>query len=208
MGRGWESPLGNLYVSHLVRLRPGDPAAPSLAFVAAVAVEEALRCFAPGLSLQIKWPNDVMVMAGADPSASPNERGIGAKIAGILLERTDDSVVIGIGVNLAHHPQGLERPVASLTALGIPAPDPATFLEALAEIFAVHLGAWRSKGIATVRALWLDHAHPIGTALSVSQPDGMQILGLFAGLDSDCALLLRLADGTVRAIHAGDVFLV
>ena len=39
-GPGWESPPGNLYASTLVRLRPGDPPAPTLALVAAVALHE------------------------------------------------------------------------------------------------------------------------------------------------------------------------
>jgi BirA family biotin operon repressor/biotin-[acetyl-CoA-carboxylase] ligase len=32
--------------------------------------------------------------------------------------------------------------------------------------------------------------------------------GLFDGLDAQGALILRLADGTTRVIHAGDVFLL
>ncbi|MEY2927643.1 MAG: hypothetical protein RL367_2120 [Pseudomonadota bacterium] len=204
MGRGWESPVGNLYASHLVRLRAGDPEAPSLAFVAAVAVDEALRCFAGDVEFQIKWPNDVMAFL----SPAPPLKGRGFKIAGILLERADDAVVIGIGVNLSHHPENLDRPVTSLTALGVPAPDPATFLEAMAEIFAAHLATWRSHGTAPIRTRWIERAHPAGTALSVSQPDGTKLEGLFVGLDTDCALMLRLADGSIRAIHAGDVFLI
>jgi BirA family biotin operon repressor/biotin-[acetyl-CoA-carboxylase] ligase len=39
-------------------------------------------------------------------------------------------------------------------------------------------------------------------------PDGESIDGLFEGLDSEGALILRLADGTRRVIHAGDVFLL
>ena len=39
-GRVWASPEGNLYVSTLVRVRPGEPPAATLALVAAVALEE------------------------------------------------------------------------------------------------------------------------------------------------------------------------
>jgi BirA family biotin operon repressor/biotin-[acetyl-CoA-carboxylase] ligase len=35
-----------------------------------------------------------------------------------------------------------------------------------------------------------------------------KLIGAYAGLDPDGAVLLRLADGAVRAIHAGDVELV
>ena len=59
-GRVWESPVGNLYASTLVRLRAGDPPAASLALLAAVALHEALSLYMPGRAI-LKWPNDVMV---------------------------------------------------------------------------------------------------------------------------------------------------
>jgi len=194
MGRAWMSPPGNLYASGLVTLRPDDPAAPTLAFVAALAAYDALSPLIPHGGLVLKWPNDLL--AG------------GAKIAGILLERASDAVVIGIGINLAHHPQNLERPVTSLAALGIAPPAPPAFLERLADIFAQWLARWRIEGLAPTRAAWLERAHPIGTALSAALPDGSRVDGLFDGLTSDCALQLRLPDGAIRAIHAGDVFLI
>jgi BirA family biotin operon repressor/biotin-[acetyl-CoA-carboxylase] ligase len=186
-GRAWSSPPGNLYASTLVRLRPGDPPAPTLALVAAVALHEAASLYAPGLL--IKWPNDLL--AG------------GAKLSGILLERASDAVVIGFGVNLAHHPTDIERPATSIAALAGSAPDPDAFIETLADAFARWLGRWRSDGLAPVRRAWLAAAHPLGTALTAA---GEQ--GLFDGLDETGALRLRLADGTLRTIHAGDVFLI
>lgn len=196
MGRSWDSPSGNLYVSHLVRLRATDPAAPSLAFVAAVAVEETLRHFAPDTSFQIKWPNDVMALISPSP----------AKLSGLLLERAGDAVVIGMGVNLANHPLGLDRPVTSLAALGVAVPDAAAFLDELAARFAHWLGQWRGAGLPAIREAWFARAHPEATPLSVTEPGGSRTDGVFAGLDPDCALRLRLADGSVRVIHAGDVF--
>jgi BirA family biotin operon repressor/biotin-[acetyl-CoA-carboxylase] ligase len=188
-GRAWLSPPGNLYASTLVRLRVGDPPAPSLALVAAVALHEAATAWAPEAGIRIKWPNDLL--AG------------GAKLAGILLERAGDAVVIGFGANLAHHPEGLERPVTSLAALTGSAPDPGAFLEQLAESFARYLGSWRGSGIAAIRGAWLERAHPVGTALTT--PEGE---GLFDGLDETGALRLRLPHGETRLIHAGDVFLI
>lgn len=188
-GRDWHSPLGNLYASTLVRLREGDPPAATLALTAAVALHEIMYAFAPEARLAIKWPNDLL----AD----------GAKLSGILLERVEDAVVVGFGVNLAHHPEGLDRPVTSLKALVGAAPDAATFLEVLAESFARWLARWRSEGIAPIRNRWLLAAHPVGTALSTSEGDG-----LFDGLTEAGSLRLRLADGSARVIHAGDVFLL
>ena len=193
-GRPWQSPEGNLHASTLVRLRPGDPPAPTLALLAAVALHEALCLFARGAGISIKWPNDLLAQ--------------GAKLSGILLEREGEAVVIGFGVNLAHHPEDTPRPSICLAALTGTAPDPDTFLETLAEILARWLGRWRTEGLAPVRAAWLAAAHPIGTALSTHDPGGAAIEGLFDGLDEAGALRLRLADGRVERILAGDVFLI
>ena len=188
-GRGWHSPAGNLYASTLVRLQPTDPPAATLALVAAVALQEVISAFAPIHRVLIKWPNDLLVE--------------GEKLSGILLEREGEAVVIGIGVNLASCPDALDRPATSLAALTGSAPEPAAFLEILAESFARWLGRWRGEGLAPVRAGWLAAAHPIGTALATHAGEG-----LFDGLDETGALRLRLASGTSVTIHAGDVFLI
>lgn len=170
-----------------MRVQPGDPPAPTLALVAAVALHEAVALHSH--CVEIKWPNDLLAH--------------GAKLAGILLERHGDAVVIGFGVNLAHHPDLPDRPATSLAALAGAAPEPARFAETLAEIFARWLLRWRGEGIGPVRQAWLAAAHPAGTALATSEGEG-----LFEGLDESGALRLRLPDGTVRVIHAGDVFLI
>jgi BirA family biotin operon repressor/biotin-[acetyl-CoA-carboxylase] ligase len=193
-GREWHSPPGNLYASTLVRLRPGDPPAPTLALVAAVALHEVACAFVvAGVEIEIKWPNDLLVA--------------GAKLSGILLERVDDSIVLGFGVNLADHPDEIARPAINMGMLG-GAPDPARFLDALASSFARWLERWREEGLDPVRARWLAVAHPVGTALSTHNASGARVDGVFDGLDESGALRLRLADGTSRVIHAGDVFLV
>jgi BirA family transcriptional regulator, biotin operon repressor / biotin---[acetyl-CoA-carboxylase] ligase len=194
LGRDWASPTGNLYASHLIRLRPHDPPAPTLGFVVAVALHDVLTLFAPTTDFQIKWPNDVLAS--------------GAKLSGILLERTGDAVVIGVGVNLASHPDLPDRKTTSVAQLTGQAVDPAVFLEALAETFERLLQQWRGGGWPAILQHWRAKAHPIGTALTVNLPDGTQHQGLYQGIDDTGILSLRLADGTVRAIHVGDVFLV
>ena len=192
-GREWHSPPGNLHASTIVRVRPGDPPAPTLALVAAVALHEVACAFATRAPIEIKWPNDLMV--------------VGAKLSGILLERLDDAVIVGFGVNLADHPDEAERPSISFGQLG-GAPDPARFLEALAETFARWVERWREEGLEPVRTRWLAAAHVPGTALSTHTASGDSIEGSFEGIDETGALKLRLADGSSHIVHAGDVFLV
>jgi len=193
-GRPWVSPAGNLYASTLVRLQPGDPPPATLALVAAVALEELAGAYVDPARLAIKWPNDLL--------------GDGLKLSGMLLEGTGSAVVVGFGVNLSFRPELDDREVTSLAALGAAPIDPDLFAADLAEGFARWLGRWRHFGLAPIRARWLKRAHPIGTALAARQGDGSTIEGLFDGLDDSGALRLRLADGTMRIIHAADIFLI
>jgi BirA family biotin operon repressor/biotin-[acetyl-CoA-carboxylase] ligase len=198
LGRTWVSPPGNLYASTLVRIRAGDPPPATLALVAAVALAELIGAIAGEERVQIKWPNDLLLRTGRS----------WCKLTGILLERADTAIVIGVGVNLAHFPADVGRPVTSLAAAGIDPPAPGDFTVDLADAFARWLSRWRSEGLAPVRRRWLERAHPIGTALVARQADGTAIEGLFDGLADDGALRLRLADGGVHVMHAGDVFLL
>ena len=237
-GREWVAPEGNLTASTVVNLRADDPAVHTLAFVAALAVHDVVSeelssverpftpqdpltlslskgvgsCAAPtspstppAASLRtcfdklrtsgiiLKWPNDVLVG--------------GAKICGILLERCGDSVVAGIGINVAAAPEVPGRATTSLHA-NEGRNDAATVLAQLAARFAARLAQWRIDGLAATLADWQRRASPPGTPLVVSLDEEGTLSGGFAGLDPDGALRLRLADGSLRVIHAGDVSLV
>lgn len=188
-GRAWQSPIGNLYASTIVRWRSGDPSAPSLALVAGIALAEIVAMFVPAALL--KWPNDIVV---GD-----------AKLAGILLERADDAIVVGFGINVASHPVLPGRATTSLDEAG-GSLGPAALVDLLSQRFAEWLARWRSEGIAAVIARWLDLAHPPGTMLRAALPDQTTVTGSFVGLDGAGALMLALPDGAIRTIHAGDIF--
>ncbi|NEU36078.1 biotin--[acetyl-CoA-carboxylase] ligase, partial [bacterium LRH843] len=68
-GRAWASAEGDLACTYLAPApdRPGE-----LAFVAALAVAEAIEPWTGDMDIKLKWPNDIL----AD----------GAKLVGILLE--------------------------------------------------------------------------------------------------------------------------
>ncbi len=61
---------------------------PNLAARAGLAALDAVQHFAP--TAKIKWPNDIVVAVG---DSAPR------KIAGVLVEHSRDSIVIGIGIN-------------------------------------------------------------------------------------------------------------
>ena len=192
-GRRWEDGAGNFMGSTVVIVRPGDPLPQTLALVTGLAVAEAVGAVPGSPDGMLKWPNDLLVD--------------GAKLAGILLERAGDCVVIGVGLNLLRAPDVPGRKTTALADHGAGI-DPCDFAELLADCFAATLARWRGGAWDALREAWLARAHPIGTPLSVNDRDGQPITGTFAGLGGDGAALLRLADGTTRPIHAGDVELV
>ena len=192
-GRDWFDGHGNFMGSTVVRPGPGDPPPQTLSLLAGVAAFEAVAPLCPSpCPLALKWPNDLLIG--------------GAKLAGILLEATGDAVVVGIGVNLARAPYLPDRETVTLAKFG-PAPDRDLFAEALAGLFAEHLVRWRTYGLEPLLREWRAMAMAEGTSLAVHEPGGTRVAGVYAGLADDGALRLRLADGTQRVIHAGDVTL-
>jgi BirA family transcriptional regulator, biotin operon repressor / biotin---[acetyl-CoA-carboxylase] ligase len=195
MGRVWESANGNVFASTIVRVGTSDPPVSSLGFVAALAVHDTIRQIAADVPIMIKWPNDILTMDGA-------------KLCGILLERTGDAIVIGFGINLSWHPTELVRPVTDLRAEGANPPPPQAVVEMLADFLTIWLERWRIGGLAPILKSWQSRTHRHGTALSVHLPSNEILEGLYSGLDEDGALMLRLANGEIRAIHAADIFLI
>ena len=192
-GRTWFDGSGNFMGSTVVHLGPRDPAPASLALVAGLAAYEAVVPYLVDPSaLLLKWPND-LVLAGA-------------KLAGILLEREGDAIIVGMGINLARAPDLPDRRTVALASLG-PAPDRDAFAASLAAAFDRELDRWRTYGIEPLGRRWESVAHKRGTSLTVHPPGEGPIEGAFAGLAADGSLMLRLADGTNRAIRAGDVML-
>ena len=190
-GRTWFDGFGNFMGSTVVRIGPGDPPAPSLALLSGLALHEVVAPLVPPpATALLKWPNDLMIGA--------------AKLAGILLERVGNTVIVGIGVNLAQAPVVEGRETVALASFG-PAPDRDHFAESLARQFTLELERWRSFGLDLLVRRWLAAAHPVGTPLAVGEPGETPLKGHFAGLTADGALQLRRADGTTRVIHAGEV---
>ena len=84
LGRGWDTPPGTAILSSVL-LKPSGGQLEQLSLVAGLAAAETVER-ALGLAVQLKWPNDVMV----------NRR----KVAGVLAEAANGSVVVGIGINV------------------------------------------------------------------------------------------------------------
>ena len=175
-----------------------------MSFVAALALAETLERYVPKDLISLKWPNDVLLG--------------GQKTSGILLESGQKHhqkwMVIGIGLNLTHHPEGTEFPathmLAHISADDLSGPEPImTGAEAVLAILSNRFDYWRhmlvSKGFEPIGQAWTARAHNLPGAVTVRLPQET-FQGEALGLDTNGALRVRLENGTIRDIHAGDVF--
>jgi len=195
-GAPWISEAGNLYASLLLARSLDLSQASQLPLVTALALHDALiAILGADAGLGIKWPNDLLL----------NRR----KIAGILAESKSLAdgrpvIVIGCGVNCAHHPQATRHPATSLLTEGFTVNPDDLFAE-FSKHMAGRLAVWDGgAGFGDIRAAWLDRASGLGETIHVRLPR-TTIEGIFAGLDAAGRLILRQASGE-RTISAGELF--
>jgi len=195
-GRSWSTQRGNLAASLLFVTDKAPTEAAQVSFIAALAAADlAEACLGPGVG-RLKWPNDLLVH--------------GRKAVGILIEsgaRSDGRLwmVVGIGVNLAHAPSDVERPATAFAEHMERAPKPLEALEILASSFDRWKGVWVREGFASIASAWSERALGVGERCVARLPD-REIWGVAEGMDRDGALKLRLDDGSLTRITAGDVF--
>lgn len=199
-GRPWESQDGNLFSTLLQLTRKSPAEAAQVTFVAALAIADLLDAFAPASLVTIKWPNDVMLA--------------GQKASGVLVESGAHEggglwLAVGIGVNLVHAPDGTERPataVAHHLRGDVTAPPGVEAASAkLAEAFDVWMTRWETLGFEPILDAWRARTSGLDGP-AVARLGRETVEGRAEGVAADGALRLRLADGSLRLISAGDVF--
>ena len=195
-GRIWVSAAGNLFASLLLT----DPAPPEhwpeLAFVAALAVHDAVVEVVPNLKpqLAIKWPNDLLLN--------------NAKFGGILIEGENaesGAVAVGIGINCSSHPAAMDFPATDLAAAGATV-VPATLFATLSAKMLGRLAQWnRGEHFATIRTDWLSRAAGRGETIRVRRAAGGELIGRFETIDETGRLIVMPVGGRSEAVEAGDV---
>lgn len=195
-GRAWASPAGNLAATLLFSIDKSPAEAAQVSFLAALAAcDLADTCLGQGIA-RVKWPNDVLLH--------------GRKAVGVLVESGQRPngplwLAMGVGINLAQAPQDVERPAAAFSEFTGKAPEPLEALEVLATSFERWRALWEARGFAPIAAGWTERAHGLGQPCEARLPNET-LVGVAEGMDADGALRLRLEDGAVARITAGDVF--
>lgn len=199
LGRRWSSPPGvNIYMSIILVPRLASRDATLLTVLSAVACANALR---HGASVQawIKWPNDLMVG--------------GKKIGGILTEVKSDSdkinlAVIGMGINVNIHRADFDEDIREIATSVIEEtgrfqPRSGLVVQVLNEFEHWYRILERGERTALLQE-WRRRSSTIGKNVMVTV--GTRVISGFAeSIDDEGMLLLKLPDGSLKRISAGDV---
>ncbi len=147
------------------------------------------------LEIGLKWPNDLFVH--------------GRKLGGILAERVDDAVVLGLGLNVTLRADELPVPTATSLALaGSACVDRDPLLRAMLREIAEWYGRWRAAGgdpeASGLRAAYRDRCVTLGRRVRVELPAGRAVEGEAVDVDPAGRLVVRTATGE-EPVGAGDV---
>jgi BirA family biotin operon repressor/biotin-[acetyl-CoA-carboxylase] ligase len=195
LGRSWVSRPGNLYLS--VLFYPALQGLPYLNSLGGVAIARAISKTI-GRQPRLKWPNDVLLG--------------GKKVAGILVESAIDGdsvrhAIIGIGVNISLDTNKIDELSSFATSLNAVAerdvPGEELLSHLLHELDALYLQLGRGQ---TPLAEWQGLLDTLGQRVRVSWQNESYV-GLAEGVDQTGNLQLRLDDGYLITLTAGDVTL-
>lgn len=196
LGRSFSSPLGGLYLS--VVLRPGAGfAAPGLVTsAAAVAVCGAVQSLC-GLSLGIKWVNDLFYQ--------------GKKCCGILAEAGTapetgavEYMVVGIGLNLSTPPAAFPPDVAQLaTSLYPGGTAPVSRAQLTAEIHRRLLALCAALPSRDFLAEYRRRSLVLGRPVQVLSKTPYPALAL--AINNDANLVVQMEDGSQKTLSYGEI---
>ena len=201
LDRKWISPAGGLWFSVVLRPKIALAEVSQLTFVAGLAVAETLRELY-GLKVETKWPNDVLIS--------------GRKVCGILGEASSTSgkisfVVLGVGLNANFDtgrvfPRTMRRSATSLESELGRKVRLETLFNALLEKLEKTFDLYTREGFTPILSEWKKHALFLGRKVDVTD-QGKKIKGTAYDVAKDGALVLRLDDGSLAHVFAGDVSL-
>lgn len=190
--RQWLTPRGNIAIS--IILKPSVADLPYLIMISALAVTKCIKATA-GIRTQIKWPNDVLIE--------------GKKVCGILSEsevRKGKVVfaVIGIGINVVLEPVRYADIANTATSLEAVVGKAVSRVDVIRDLLRELDSLYLNPDRAAIFQAWRKNLVTLGQRVKVTS-GGNVTYGIAEDVAPDGNLLLRLDNGTLLRIVAGDV---
>ena len=198
LDRSWYSERGASLLVTIVKTLPAAPQARTLVPLAvAVACATAIESVAQGLTVRLKWPNDLLI----------DDKKVGGILIGSV-SPTRGAVGIGINVGGLVLPSDLiDRATSLSTELGRPV-DRTALLRAIVDsvddaLAALHIDS--RHGEATIPESFSTRMVGVGSVIAFRETArATAVSGVLEGLRADGALMIRTNDG-IRCFHTGDL---
>ncbi|MCL2564619.1 MAG: biotin--[acetyl-CoA-carboxylase] ligase [Defluviitaleaceae bacterium] len=192
LGRIWDGgEAKDIYLSLLLRPK-GDSS--RLTLMAGVCVANTLNRFLTDLDekAMIKWPNDVVVG--------------GRKICGILTERGEYGVVVGIGINIGREsfPEELLDKATSLNIATGQKHDRAEIIKFLLTNLSLYYESFENSGVSSFIEEYGSLCVNIGKTVAIHE-NNVVYTAAATGISPDGKLEITLENGTKRVLDSGEV---
>lgn len=191
-GRFWLSPEGGLATS--IILRTGAQYLHLLPAISAVAVYRVIRRM--GINASIKWPNDVVISD--------------KKVCGILIENAFEEgkpvfSIVGIGINVNFDPAGFPEIKDIATSLSAETGKQLSIAEVALSLYSeIEVLYNRINDRDFILGEWTRNMDTIGRRVNVNTGN-RTLEGVAEAVNHEGNLVLRLDDGSIQEVMAGDV---
>ncbi len=198
LGKAWESPLGGIWLSIIIKSQVPHSKLPMITLTTGVAAVKALERI--GITnAEIKWPNDVMIN--------------GKKVSGILTEaitkfNTIENVIIGIGIDANFDVNVLSKELQEgTTTLDIELGhrvDENEVVRCFLEEFEKIAFAFNDNKFEEILKEWRKYSYSIGKIVEVREPFSKSYDAYVLGISREGALVVEKIDGTLEKVISGE----
>ncbi|MBE6490090.1 MAG: biotin--[acetyl-CoA-carboxylase] ligase [Methanobrevibacter sp.] len=197
-GKDWESPLGGIWLSIIIKPNVDQSKFPLITLATGVAVAKALEKIGVE-NPEIKWPNDIMIK--------------GKKVCGILTESVAildkiENVIIGVGIDAnlesSKFPNELQKITTTLKdELGKEC-DEHLLIKTFLEEFELINELFNREDYEAILKEWRKRSYSIGKTVEVRKPFDTPFDAYVIGINEEGALIVEKIDGTLEKVISGE----
>ncbi len=197
-GKSWESPLGGVWLSIILKPNVDHSRLPLITIATGVAVAKTLERI--GIkNAEIKWPNDILIN--------------GKKVCGILTEavakfNTIENVIVGVGIDANLETKDLPEKLQAGTTtlkdeLGRDG-DENLLIKIFLEEFEKISEIFYEKDYESILKEWRKRSFTIGKIVEVREPFNIYYDAYVVGIGKEGALIVEKIDGSLEKVISGE----
>ena len=197
-GKSWESPLGGVWLSIILKPNVDHSRLPLITIATGVAVAKTLERI--GIkNAEIKWPNDILIN--------------GKKVCGILTEavakfNTIENVIVGVGIDANLETKDLPEKLQAGTTtlkdeLGRDG-DENLLIKIFLEEFEKISEIFYEKDYESILKEWRKRSYTIGKIVEVREPFNIYYDAYVVGIGKEGALIVEKIDGSLEKVISGE----